>query len=130
MKFETKKSLQRRGGFSRPLGNSKNLISALKVTPDKRIGTNLFYSRLFILVAFVQQRHNKWFRALTEKTNNFLHLHKQILKKLMHRKELTSLGFPIGSKLPRQLCFSRNTILETGEVHTCSVVLCNNRHTL
>ena len=79
--------MQRRGGFSCPLGNSKNLISALKVTPDKRIGTNLFYSRLFILVAFVQQRHNKWFRALTEKTNNFLHLHKQILKKLMHRKE-------------------------------------------
>ena len=41
-----------------------------------------------------------------------------------------SLSFPIGSKLLREFCFLRNTILDTDELHTSYVALCNNRHTL
>ena len=96
-KFERKKDSQPREGFSRPpkwkprvseititktrqiislsawlhlkdiLGNSKTLISALKGIPHQKIRTNLLSSARCILVFFVQQRHDRCFRALTKK---------------------------------------------------------------
>ena len=117
-KFERKKDSQRREGFSRSpkwkpraseitipktrqiislsawlhlkdiLGNSKTLISALKGIPHQKIKTNLLSSAICILVFFVQQRHDRCFRALTKKKPTvFSILMNRFFKKLMHRKE-------------------------------------------